>query len=144
MKRKTKGLSLIELLIVMIVVGTLSVIAFPAYRQYAMRAQRTDAKAALLRLAAAQEKFFLQNDTYTTNLGAPPAGLGIAQSDHGYYNIGVVPGPAGIGTSFVATAAPAPGSGQFADAACRTFQINETGLRTAQNAGGIDSTAECW
>ncbi len=143
-KTGAQGVTLIELMIVVVVVGILGTIAFPAYRQYAMRAQRVDAMGALLRLATAQEKFFLQNNTYTVNTGAPPVGLGIAASDHGYYNIAVAAGGAGIGLSYTANATPPGGSGQFADTQCRTFQINEQGTRTATDAGGGDTTAECW
>jgi len=50
-----------------------------SYRRYVLHANRTDATSALLRIQVAQEKYFLQNNTYTTNVtGIPPAGLGVA------------------------------------------------------------------
>ena len=144
MHTNMKGVTLLELMIVVVVIGILSITAYPAYRNYASRAQRTDAKAALLRIATAQEKFFLTNNTYTTNLGAPPAGLGIATTDHGYYNLAVAAGGGGIGLSYTATATAPAGSGQFSDAACRTFSINEMGAALATDSGGGDTSAECW
>ena len=54
--------------------GFLGMIAIPSYRQYTMRAQRTDAKTALLRIATNQERFYLTNRTYSsdpTQLGFP-------------------------------------------------------------------------
>jgi len=144
MHTNIKGVTLLELMIVVVVVGILSITAYPAYRNYATRAQRTDAKAALLRIATAQEKFFLTNATYTTNLAAPPAGLGIATTDHGYYNIAVVAGAGGIGVSYTATATAPVGSGQYSDVGCRTFGITEAGTASATDSGGGDNTAECW
>lgn len=144
MQTHMKGVTLLELMIVVVVVGILSITAYPAYRNYVQRAQRADAKSALLRLANAQEKFFLQNNTYTVNLAPPPAGLGIATTDHGYYNLAMVAGAGGIGASYTATAVAPAGSGQFADLGCRTFQITETGTTSATDSGGGDNTAECW
>jgi len=69
-KRNQTGVTLLELMTVVLVIGILSAIAIPSYRQYTMRAQRSDATAALLRIASAQEKFYLQNNTYTTTVGA--------------------------------------------------------------------------
>ena len=143
-KQNARGYTLTELMVTVVIISVLSTIAFPAYRQYAQRAQRADATSALLRLATAQEKFFLTNNTYTVNTAAPPVGLGIAASDHGYYDVTVAAGGAGIGTTYTATATPPGGSPQFDDKRCRTFQINEQGTRTAMDDGGGDSTAECW
>ena len=61
-------------------VAVLAAIAVPSYRQYVLRSHRAEAKTALLNVAAAQERFYLQNNTYTTDLTsaptATPPGLG--------------------------------------------------------------------
>ena len=67
---KQQGVTLLELMVVVVVVAILGMIALPSYRQYSMRAQRTEAKTALLQLATAQERFYLQNNTYTANFAA--------------------------------------------------------------------------
>ena len=82
MKPKSAGMTLIELMIVVAIVALLASIAVPSYRQYVLRANRTEATTALLQLAAAQEKFYLQNNTYAGNAlidDAPPAGLGLVR-----------------------------------------------------------------
>ena len=58
------GVTLLELMTVVMIVGILS--ADRAYRAtalYVMRAHRTDAKNALLRIATNQERFYLANRT---------------------------------------------------------------------------------
>ncbi len=74
MYRKMQGITLLELMIVVMIVGILAVVAYPNYRDFAARAKRNEAKAALLKIATNQERFYLNNNTYTndmTQLGFP-------------------------------------------------------------------------
>ena len=74
MRKKMRGVTLMELMIVIVIIGILTAVAYPSYRQYAARAKRNEARAALLQIATLQERFYLQNNTYTTdmtNLGFP-------------------------------------------------------------------------
>lgn len=134
MRWNSKGVTLIELMIVIVVVAILASIAVPSYRQYVLRAHRTEAKAALLNVAAAQEKFYLQNNTYTQALvAAPPAGLGIpATTSGGYYTIAIVDADA-AGFTVTATA----NGGQAEDSHCLTFSLDQLGQKTATNT-------DCW
>lgn len=141
--RRQRGVTLIELMVVMAVLAMLSSIAVGSYRTYILRSQRTDARTAVLRIQVAQEKFFLQNNTYTTNIvNAPPAGLGIgsATTPGGHYSIAVGPDPAttnSIATSYLVTAT-AIGAQVQDKAACLVMTINDRGQRTPlENTG-------CW
>jgi type IV pilus assembly protein PilE len=60
-----RGVTLIELMIVVVVVSILAAVAFPNYREYAARAKRNEARAALLQLATNQERFYLNNNTFS-------------------------------------------------------------------------------
>ncbi len=143
MRRRMTGVTLIELMIVIIVVATLAAIAVPSYRQYVLRSHRVEAKTALLNLAAAQEKFYLVNNDYAESgelTPAPPAGLGLSgTTERGWYTVAIT---ASSATAFTATAT-ATGT-QTADDDCRVFGINSQGVRTATNASSGDSTATCW
>ena len=143
---RQNGVTLIELIVVMIIVGILAAVAIPSYRSYVIRSQRADAKDALLALATAQEKFYLQCNTYATGIAAANncggGNLrGAATSKNGWYNLDI---PFGNATSYTVRASAAPGGNQFQDAACRTFLVTDRGIRTALNSGGADNTAECW
>jgi len=144
-KRNQTGVTLLELMTVVVIIGVLTSIAIPSYRRYTLRAQRSDATAALLRIAAAQEKFYLQNNTYTTTVGAGGLNLGAGTSERGWYNL-TIAAPAGftIGTAYLATATAASGQAQITDLDCRTFTIRETGERAAANSGGTTNTPNCW
>ncbi len=76
MRKYMRGVTLTELMVVVVIIGILTAIAYPSYRQYAARAKRNEARAALLQIATNQERFYLQNNTYTTDmisLGFPVA-----------------------------------------------------------------------
>src|SRR5207237_9689405 len=133
-QHRMRGVTLIELMVVLAIVAILSTLAVGSYRRYVLRANRTDATSALLRIQVAEEKFFLQNNVYTIDLSA--AGLNVASpTPNGFYNLAVVGAP--IATSFQATAT-ATGA-QTADTSCATLTINDQGQRNS-----APSTTECW
>ena len=71
------GMTLIELLVVVAIAAILALAALPGYRAYVLRANRVEARSALLAVAAAQETHYLHHNEYTTELTAgPPDGLG--------------------------------------------------------------------
>lgn len=143
---RQRGVTLIELIIVMIIVGVLAAVAIPSYRSYVIRSQRADAKDALLALATAQEKFYLQCNTYATLIdNAPDCVAGELQgadtSKNGWYSLAV---DAADAINFTVSAVAVAGESQFQDEACRTFRVTDRGIRTAANSGNADNTAECW
>jgi type IV pilus assembly protein PilE len=130
--------TLLELMAVVVVIGVLGMIALPSYRQYTMRAHRTEAKAALLRIAAAQERFYLTNNRYGTLAELEAAGFPTT-SDYGVYTLDIEDADA---VTYTATATPADGGGtngvdMTADAHCAEFSITATGVRDATND-------DCW
>jgi len=140
-RQRQRGVTLIELMIVTVVIGTLAVIAIPAYRGYSMRAQRTEAKSALLRLAANQERFYLQNNTYTNDLTA--LGFPMGLTEFGVYTIDFTVAPDTVG--YTARARPTVGGGtngvdQTRDTECAAYTIDAQGVRTASP----DPSGRCW
>jgi type IV pilus assembly protein PilE len=141
MRAHERGITLIELLTVIVVLGILAAIAVPSYRSYLIRANRSDAKSALLQLQAAQEKFYIQNGAYTDKVkDAPPAGLGLPEiTTHGFYKISVT--LAADKQSYTATATPVENGGQDDDTRCGSFSITDTGQ---QKVSGDLGAIECW
>ena len=68
LRKHMSGITLIELMIVVVVISILAAIAYPNYQEFTARAKRNEAKAALLRLAINQERFYLNNNSFTLNL----------------------------------------------------------------------------
>ncbi len=144
-RSRERGVTLLELMAVVVILGILASIAIPSYRSYLLRAQRTDATATLLRVAAAQEKFYLQNNTYASNDqldDAPPAGLGIPATEHGYYTLAIASD--NLTLRFTAGAAAKAAGPQATDKECASFTIDQAGTRGAKNSSDAENTAACW
>jgi type IV pilus assembly protein PilE len=79
MRTQSKGFTLIELMIVVAIIGILVSVVMPGYRHYVLESQRTDTQGKMLQMVELQERFFVDNFSYTTVLDNNPApGLGYA------------------------------------------------------------------
>jgi type IV pilus assembly protein PilE len=125
------GITLVELLIVIIVVGILAAIATPLYTSYITRARRADAKTALEQVRATQEMWRAEKGGYSTDLsgaqltntmGAPVSTVG-----NGYYTWGFT-GTLNANT-FTAQASPVSPGPQDKDGWLR---INNNGVKTSE------------
>ena len=117
-----RGITLLELMIVLVVLSILATIALPSYEESVRRARRTEAREALSDFAARQEQFFLDNISYTSS----PAALGRgATTENGYYIVSV-PTATAIAYTLRATAQGSQGK----DTACSVMNITSTGART--------------
>lgn len=61
-----RGFTLIELMITVAIVAILTAVAYPSYRDYALRGQLVDATTGLATVRANMERHFLDNRTYLT------------------------------------------------------------------------------
>ena len=145
------GFTLIELMITVVIATILLSIAIPLYQHQIRESRRTDARSALLELAAREERYFDTNNAYTStasNLGYSGFGSTSYPVGNGqYYYIKSVTVTAGSGTApptFTLEADPIPGKGQDQDADCAKFFVDSKGDQTAQNSAGSANNATCW
>jgi type IV pilus assembly protein PilE len=72
---RSKGFTLIELMIVVAIVAILTTIAYPNYRDYVIRGQLVDATTGLAAVRANMERYFQDNRTYLPiGTFTPPCG----------------------------------------------------------------------
>jgi len=139
----SRGFTLVELMVVIVIASILMAIAVPSYKNSIRKSRRTDAKTALLDLAGREERFNSTNGSYSaiaSQLGyaAFPTAVG-----SGYYTIAaptvVVATTATTVSSFSITATPVVGSDQAKDTACGSFIVTSTGAQTVTG-----TATDCW
>ncbi len=135
---KSKGITLIELMITLGIIDIAASLACPAYTSYTLTANRSEGKIALNEIAMAQERFFGNNNSYTVDL-SQLAGFTAnpVVTDKGLYSVSSAAGVTGsILTSFTLTAAP---QGPQTSDACTAITLTSTGVK-----GGSPSKDDCW
>lgn len=133
---KQKGVTLLELLTVVAIVAILASIALPSYDRYVKRTRRADGREALMRVAAAQERFYTNRNSYSTDIAAD---LSLpTTSESGYYEIST-DSPGGDNQIYVLTATP---QGVQATDTCGALTINNTGFKDAPDDTGTNGA--CW
>jgi type IV pilus assembly protein PilE len=148
MSNQEQGMTLLEIVIAAAVVGILASIALPGYRNYVLRANRAEGRSALLALATAQEKFYLQCNTYAATLD-PTATTDCnagrlrfsTRSERGYYRITMTSADT---DGWAAEAVPTVDSPQLDDVRCREYGLTSTGARSARTSIDIPNDVECW
>ncbi|KQX29545.1 type IV pilin protein [Variovorax sp. Root434] len=138
---RSRGFTLIELMIVTAVIAILAAIAYPSYTRYVLRAKRADAKQQLLQAAQWTERYLTVNGRYPPATVALPAGLRQAPSSGtANYAIGYA---ARTATTYTLQAVP---EGASRNDECGTLTVNQQGVRLAAGqADASDALVQlCW
>ena len=146
---KFSGITLIELMIVIAVVGILASIAYPSYQTHVTKTHRGESAATLLESSQIMERFFSETGAYT---GAP---LPFTQSPNdgssAKYNIAYAAGSP-TATAYTIVATPT-GSQASNDTKCAALTLSSTGVQCIKNgtkcsdsatASVRDEVAACW
>ena len=154
---RAAGFTLIELMVTVSIVGILAAVAVSSYGYATRKSRRTEAKTALLSLAAREERYFSTNSTYTNdagNLGFSATSQTLFQMPVGnnYYQVSVCVGT-NIPTACNGAQAVGPGATfllqataigiQAKDTTCATFTVDNTGVQASNTSAPAASTG-CW
>lgn len=144
---KSKGFTLIELMIVVAIIGIIASIAYPSYRNHIASARRTDGQAALMDLASRMERFYSEQQSYlNATVGSGNTATDVISSKtspQGWYNLSI---SAQTASSYTLQAIP-QSSQATADTLCQTLTLNNLGAKgmIAGPAGApTGQVTDCW
>jgi type IV pilus assembly protein PilE len=129
--RSTRGFTLIEVMIVVLIIGILSAISYPSYQRYVMRSHRADAAQFMLKMDTRQKQILIEQRAYATapnalNVSSQGWGCTAANCSNGRYTITFNPAVNNAATppSYTICATPAPN--QSADG---TLTLTSDGIK---------------
>ena len=143
---RQRGVTLLELMVVVVIVAVLASIGYPSYMGYITRANRVAAKSLLLQVADRQEQFFANNKRYANDL----TDLGYAANGFMIDDTGAFAADGADGriyqirlsntTPMTYTVNAVPQMRQAGhDTQCMTLTLTHTAVR-----GQTGASAECW
>lgn len=140
----SRGFTLLELMIVVVVISLLAAIAYPVYINYVTKSHRVAAEGCLSEYANYMERYYATNLSYvrdsdgTTN-SLPSLDCASSQQTGSYYNY-QLPSSTLSSASYTVLAIP-HGVQASRDSSCGTLKLDQSNTRYVT---GSDGVSKCW
>lgn len=138
--KRQAGVTLLEIMIVVCIVGILAMIAYPSYTSHIVRSKRTQAVSCLLEAAQYMERFYTTNlryDQTTSGAAVSLPATSCIKDMNGSYVISISSVAA---NTFVLQASP-QGRQASSDTECGTLTLSQNGTKTLSGTG---KASTCW
>lgn len=132
-----KGMTLVEILIAVAVIGILSAIAYPSYQKNMLKGYRSQAMADLMKIQLRLEEQYTQHGDYKFDLTVSAGTCSFCETEPSRYQFSIDDSGSSPAERYVLAAKPQKISGQHKDA-CGVLYLNAIGMGSAENEGN------CW
>lgn len=129
-RRAARGLTLLEVMVAVAIVGILAAVAMPGYGVHLMKSRRAEAQAYLQTVAVREQQFLLDTRSFAALDGI---GVTVPTNVTAYYTLSLSTS-AGPPPTYTLTATPKL---KQVDDACGTLSIDQAGTKSAAKSG-------CW
>ena len=132
---KTRGFTLLEVMITVAIVGILAAIALPSYGDYVTRSKIIDGTTKLGDFKSKMDKYFMDNRTYLNGAACGVTPPVASTSDYFQLRCAATP------TTFTVTATGVAANGMSASF---IYQVTETNAKRSQGPAGWTTNLTCW
>lgn len=145
---KTTGFTLMELMLVVAIIGTLAAISYPMYQDYIIKTRRVEAEGLMLEATSFIERSFTETGTYVGV--ALPFTTSPKDGGNAQYNLAYSAGP--TATSYTISATPL-GNQAAGDTECAVISIDQAAKKCilggskcsdSGTAAVREAVADCW
>ncbi|MEN9438338.1 MAG: hypothetical protein RIR09_2993 [Pseudomonadota bacterium] len=150
---RSKGFTLIELMITVAIIGILASIALPSYTNYVARGHRAAARAQLMQAAQYMQRFNAANDRYDVDRNGtgvwdviPPALRRAPADGTALYEIsdqGAANASTAAATTFTLIMRPIAGQRMENDD-CGAYSVTQSGIKSISNNPTTTRISTCW
>jgi type IV pilus assembly protein PilE len=134
----SRGMTLLELLIVIAIVGIIAAVALPSFNDQVVKARRSDARNTLFDWQLRQAQQFANTASYASISTIIGSGSDTIDSTEGYYEVTVFSQSA---SAYQIRATPKSGTSQAEDSECASyFCVNQDGV----DLSGSCAPRACW
>ncbi|WP_153447431.1 type IV pilin protein [Vibrio algicola] len=139
--KRHKGMTLIELLIVVAIIGVLAAITYPSYQEHVLKGHRSSAMADMLKIQIEMELSKSKIGAYNSATIVSGGSCDFCDTDSERYTFSVTESSATNMEAYTIKAVPRKNSPQIKDK-CGTLSLNAGSVGTANKAGvAVDG---CW
>ncbi|WP_299022130.1 type IV pilin protein [uncultured Photobacterium sp.] len=133
--KNQKGVTLIELLIVVAVIGILTAIAYPSYQKHVLKGHRSQVMADMIKIQLNLEEGYTQTGSYDNSI-VTGGTCSFCETNTNRYKLEIDMSGKGMET-YKIIATPQTSTEQDQDS-CKTLTLNAAGIGSASGSG------QCW